>query len=253
MHSRPYPPRHRAASALPADDMGTARSTVRRAALSLAGTIGVAAVVTSALAAPADAAPSYRVWDRVAKCESGNRWHVSTGNGYYGGVQFSSSTWRAYGGHKYAHQASGASRLEQIEVARRVLASQGPGAWPVCGPRAGLTRHSGLATHATLPKVAGQSAGVTHKSTAHKSTAHKSTAHKSTAHKSTAHKSTAHKAKPKSRAHQSKTYRVRSGDTLHHIAAKQRVRGGWKALYHANRSHLHSPNVIRVGQVLRLP
>jgi resuscitation-promoting factor RpfA len=105
--------------------------------------LGAAVATTTAFAVPAAAGTGYRVWDRVATCESSGDWHINTGNGYHGGVQFSSGTWAAYGGHKYAGQADRATRLEQIEVARRVLAAQGPGAWPVCGPRAGLTRSTG--------------------------------------------------------------------------------------------------------------
>jgi len=171
----------------------------------------------------------YRVWDRVAACESTNNWHINTGNGFYGGLQFSASTWTGYHGGKYASRADKATRLEQIEVARRVLASQGPGAWPVCGPRAGLSRSSGLATHARLPHIAGQ-----------KAVAHKKHAAKKH-HKIRHHKVRHH------------TYTVRSGDTLSKIARRLHVEGGWKALYRANRSHLHNPNVLRVGQLLRLP
>jgi hypothetical protein len=92
---------------------------------------------------PAHAAAT--VWDRVAACESGGRWTVNTGNGYYGGLQFSPSTWRHFGGTRYASSANRASKSVQIGIARRVLAAQGPGAWPVCGKRAGLTRASGAA------------------------------------------------------------------------------------------------------------
>ena len=69
-------------------------------------------------------------WDAVAQCESGGNWGINTGNGYYGGLQFSQSTWEANGG---SGSASNASRDEQIRVAENVLASQGAGAWPVCG------------------------------------------------------------------------------------------------------------------------
>ncbi|QHE71981.1 hypothetical protein GFS60_05603 [Rhodococcus sp. WAY2] len=69
-------------------------------------------------------------WDAVAQCESGGNWAINTGNGYYGGLQFSQSTWEANGG---SGTASNASREEQIRVAENVLATQGPGAWPVCG------------------------------------------------------------------------------------------------------------------------
>jgi resuscitation-promoting factor RpfA len=72
-------------------------------------------------------------WDQVAKCESGNNWAINTGNGYQGGLQFSQSTWASHGGGQYAPSAHMATKEEQIAVAERVLATQGRGAWPVCG------------------------------------------------------------------------------------------------------------------------
>jgi hypothetical protein len=72
-------------------------------------------------------------WDRVAGCESGGNWAINTGNGYHGGLQFSQGTWAAHGGGEFAASANQASREQQIAVAERVLASQGRGAWPVCG------------------------------------------------------------------------------------------------------------------------
>ena len=100
--------------------------------------------VSLAPAAPAaPAAQAVSVWDRVAACESGGNWAINTGNGYYGGLQFSVPTWRAFGGTAYAPSANRASKAVQIAVARRVLRAQGPGAWPVCGRRAGLTRANG--------------------------------------------------------------------------------------------------------------
>lgn len=104
----------------------------------LAGTAG-AVVTLLSTGAPAQAA-SLTTWDKVAKCESGGNWATNTGNGYYGGLQFSSSTWAAYGGRSFAVRADLASKGAQITVAERVLTAQGPGAWPVCGPRAGLIR-----------------------------------------------------------------------------------------------------------------
>ncbi|HNV10828.1 MAG TPA: transglycosylase family protein [Propionibacteriaceae bacterium] len=95
------------------------------------------------------------VWDKVAACESGGNWSINTGNGYYGGVQFSSSTWKGYGGGTYASRADLASKAEQIAVARRVLYGQGPGAWPVCSVRAGLTKTNGGASATAQPIVAG--------------------------------------------------------------------------------------------------
>jgi nucleoid-associated protein YgaU len=73
-------------------------------------------------------------WDAVAACESGGNWGISTGNGFYGGLQFNLSTWRANGGTGMPNQAS---RAEQIRVAEDILKTQGIGAWPVCGKKAG--------------------------------------------------------------------------------------------------------------------
>src|ERR1035441_4296766 len=85
-----------------------------------------------ALAGHAAAAPDSE-WERVAACESGGNWGINTGNGYHGGLQFSQGTWAAHGGGEYASAANQATRDQQIAVAERVLASQGRGAWPVCG------------------------------------------------------------------------------------------------------------------------
>lgn len=78
------------------------------------------------------------VWDRLAQCESGGRWGYNGPSGYDGGLQFSPSTWRAYGGSQYAAYAWQASRLQQIAVAERVQAGQGWGAWPACSRKLGL-------------------------------------------------------------------------------------------------------------------
>src|SRR5271163_201042 len=85
-----------------------------------------------ALAGHAAAAPDNE-WDRVAACESGGNWGINTGNGYHGGLQFSQGTWAAHGGGEFASSANQATRDQQIAVAERVLATQGRGAWPVCG------------------------------------------------------------------------------------------------------------------------
>ncbi|MGH7954741.1 MAG: transglycosylase family protein [Gloeomargaritales cyanobacterium] len=79
---------------------------------------------------------STSVWDRLAQCESSGRWHINTGNGYYGGLQFSHRTWKAFGGPTTnAHQAS---KAIQIAVAKRTLANQGWGAWPTCSRKIGV-------------------------------------------------------------------------------------------------------------------
>jgi len=91
------------------------------------------------MAAPSSAdAAAVHTWDRLARCESTGRWHIATGNGYYGGLQFSPGTWRAFGGHRFARQAHHATRLQQIKIAERVKRAQGWGAWPSCSRRIGL-------------------------------------------------------------------------------------------------------------------
>jgi hypothetical protein len=90
-----------------------------------------AAPATGTWAAPA---PSGGVnWSAIAACESGGNWGASTRNGFYGGLQFTEGTWLANGGGQYAPSANLATPAEQMAVAQRVLASQGIGAWPVCG------------------------------------------------------------------------------------------------------------------------
>ncbi len=113
-------------------------STAGRSLLRLAVAGAVIAGTPIALAGTANAAPD-SVWDQLAQCESGGRWNINTGNGYYGGLQFSPTTWRAFGGSGSAHQAS---RAEQIAVAERVLASQGWNAWPSCSRKMGLRGYS---------------------------------------------------------------------------------------------------------------
>jgi hypothetical protein len=78
------------------------------------------------------------VWDRLAQCESGGNWAINTGNGYYGGLQFSLGTWAGYGGTAYAARPDLASRVEQITVAERLRAARGYGPWPACAAKLGL-------------------------------------------------------------------------------------------------------------------
>lgn len=83
----------------------------------------------------ADSGTPVSTWDKVAQCESGGNWATSTGNGFHGGLQFTASTWRSFGGSGMPHQAS---RTEQIAVAERVLDAQGWKAWPACSRKLGL-------------------------------------------------------------------------------------------------------------------
>ncbi|AUG79386.1 hypothetical protein CFP65_4656 [Kitasatospora sp. MMS16-BH015] len=121
---------------------GTGRHRRRTQAEKAIAVAGVASVglALPLLAATGAHAASVSTWDKVAECESGGDWGINTGNGFYGGLQFTSSTWKAYGGGQYANQANQASKGQQIAVAEKVLASQGPGAWPVCSVKAGLSK-----------------------------------------------------------------------------------------------------------------
>jgi hypothetical protein len=101
-----------------------------RKTFGLATIAGALAVAPMALAGTANADSVN--WDAIAACESGGNWSTATGNGYYGGLQFTMGTWHANGGSGSPSQAS---REEQIRVAENVLRSQGIKAWPVCGRR----------------------------------------------------------------------------------------------------------------------
>ena len=95
--------------------------------------VGAIAVSQTVLRIPtADAEPN---WDAMAQCESGGNWSADTGNGFYGGLQFTPATWASNGGRG---SPADASRDEQIRVARNVLQTQGLGAWPVCGGPVGM-------------------------------------------------------------------------------------------------------------------
>jgi hypothetical protein len=191
-----------------------------------AGTAGTAALLGPASAAQAGSSVN---WDAVAQCESGGNWSINTGNGYYGGLQFTRGTWKAYGGTKYASTANRASRGQQIAVAERVLRGQGVGAWPVCGKKAGSSKQY-KATH-SASHSAGHSAGQ----------------RKVTSHK----KATWHRSRPVIST--GRDYVVKPGDTLSEIAAKHAVKGGWQALYRLNTSVIGSdPNLILPGQRLAL-
>jgi LysM repeat protein len=184
------------------------RALGRRSLRAGAVVLGAAAVGIGALAAPASAAE--HDWSGVADCESGGNWSINSGNGYYGGLQFSSSTWLGHGGAEFAPRADLASVGEQITVAERVLQTQGAGAWPTCGRhlRPGTTAVAAAFAPAAAPAaapVAVSSGG---------------------------------------------SYTVQPGDTLASIARAQGVDGGWEALWAANRDAVADPNVIRVGQVL---
>lgn len=225
--------------------------------------VAVAGVATAGLAfgvTPAHAA-SASVWDRVAGCESGGNWHINTGNGYYGGLQFSLATWRGFGGRG---NPAAASRSTQIAIAEKVLARQGWGAWPVCSIRAGATSSSS-SSRASSTRVSSAPATASPSRSSSSAARHHPAASSSTAYQSRdlprtprhvvvgSDASASARAPRHAAVHRSgETYTVRSGDTLSTIARKLDVAGGWKQLWAANPA-IADPGLILVGQKLQIP
>lgn len=129
----------------------------KRTALASLATTGAVAVLPLVASGQAHAATASQ-WDAVAHCESTNNWHINTGNGFYGGLQFTTSTWAAYGGLAYAARADLATKAQQIAIAEKVLAGQGKGAWPVCGTGLGAASKT---TTRTLKVVEAKSVATT--------------------------------------------------------------------------------------------
>ncbi|MBV1949327.1 transglycosylase family protein [Streptomyces sp. BV129] len=206
-------------------------SRINRASLTVtAGGAGLAIPLVAA--GTADAADA-STWNKVAACESSGNWSINSGNGYFGGLQFTRSTWEAYGGTRYAPRADQATREQQIAVAEKVLDGQGPGAWPACGPRAGLAR-GGNAPH-------------TESTSSHPARTAQSQARPAAA------QDVRPQTTPQSRAGRAEMYTVVHGDTLSGIAGEHRVQEGWRGLYEGNRSVIGAdPNLILPGQRLSL-
>ncbi|MYS82882.1 transglycosylase family protein [Embleya scabrispora] len=231
----------------------------RRAGIAVAAGAGLVLPLMG-MAGSASAASS-STWDAVAQCESTGNWSINTGNGFTGGLQFTPSTWNAFGGSQYAPSAAHATKDQQIAVAERVLASQGPGAWPICSQKAGLGKGgnaSATADSSTTgktkskvePKAAPKAESVTENApkTPADDTAKVRVQPKQAAPKHDAPKSAATKQSSGSGA-----YTVKAGDTLSGVAAKLGVKGGYKALYAANASVIGgNPNVIAVGTQLAI-
>lgn len=173
------------------------------------------------------------VWDRIAQCESGGNWHINTGNGYYGGLQFSASTWRAYGGGAYAATADKASKAQQIAVATKVQRAQGWGAWPSCSVRAGASGSApGAAAAPAAPKAA---------------KAPKAPKAVKQQPAEPQRRTPGHADRGSGRG----DYTVRQGDTLARIAAAHGV--GWQQVYSANKGVIGgNPNMILPGMRLDL-
>ncbi|MDX2547244.1 transglycosylase family protein [Streptomyces sp. WI04-05B] len=222
------------------------RKTAVLAGAALLAPLGLLAATGNAAAADSG------VWDRIAQCESGGNWHINTGNGYYGGLQFSAGTWRAYGGSAYAATADGASRSQQIAVATKVQGAQGWGAWPTCSARAGATGSAPAASGSGSDSGSGSATTKSTKKSATPSTGR--SAGKATGSRGSAASEAPSKAPERSPAHTGRSssrgdYTVRVGDTLSGIAARYTTT--WQHLYAANKAVIgDSPDLIVPGQRL---
>ncbi|MEU9145599.1 transglycosylase family protein [Streptomyces sp. NPDC048349] len=213
-------------------------SSINRA--SLAVTAGGAGIALPLIGAGTAHAASVDTWNKVAACESTSNWRINTGNGYYGGLQFSQSTWRAFGGAAYAPRADLATKDQQIAVAEKVLKGQGPQAWPQCGKKAGLSR-SGPA-----PAVAPGKHAQTRSQPQEQTRVQPQQAAAATGQQAAAPRPTGTSVLPN-------PYVVAPGDSLSAIATEQHVEGGWQALYETNRVTVGgNPNLIFPGQRLTL-
>ncbi|WP_369168274.1 transglycosylase family protein [Streptomyces sp. R28] len=205
----------------PAPHRSRTRTTAALAGAVLLAPLGLLAATGNAAAADGG------VWDRIAQCESGGNWHINTGNGYYGGLQFAPSTWRAYGGTAYAPTADGASRAQQIAVATKVQRAQGWGAWPTCSARAGADGSAPAASGADSASSSAKAAPSTPVQAPERSAGHPN------------------------RSSSRGDYTVRQGDTLSGIAARHGTT--WQRLYAANKSVIGGdPHLIVPGQRLEL-
>ncbi|ARP68888.1 peptidase [Streptomyces pluripotens] len=220
---------------------------------SLTVTAGGAGLALPLVAAGSASAADAVTWNKVAACESSGNWSINTGNGYYGGLQFTRSTWEAYGGTRYAPRADLATRDQQITVAERVLDGQGPGAWPVCSVRAGLTRDGGSpGRHAQSTSAHPVESGSGQSGSGRSGSARSGSVSPGSA-TSRSVPDVRPQAIPQSRAGRAEMYTVVRGDTLSGIAVERHVQGGWQQLYAGNRTTIGAdPDLILPGQRLRL-
>ncbi|OFI37642.1 transglycosylase [Arthrobacter sp. SW1] len=216
------------------------KNTLRTSARAGFAVLAVTAAGMGFTATSANAATSTTVWDQLAQCESGGNWSINTGNGFSGGLQFTPSTWAAYGG---TGAPENATREQQIAVAERVQAGQGWGAWPACSAQLGLSGSPAAVAPAAAAPAAPQvqvQAPVQQYVPAETAPVQAAPAQAAPRHVATVPLS-------------GEKYTVKSGDTLSKIAEQLKIPGGWELLADANADTIADPNLIFVGQVLNLP
>ncbi|WP_424215947.1 transglycosylase family protein (plasmid) [Streptomyces sp. BI20] len=233
--------------------------------VALAGVAGVAVAAPLMTAGTASAATNSE-WDAVAQCESGGNWSINTGNGFYGGLQFTPSTWAAFGGTAYASNAHLASKSQQIAIAEKVLKGQGKGAWPHCGVglssassggsgssgsgSGGSSEGSGSSEKSTSSKKKSESSGESRSSRSAKKSESEAEAPTTRPQRSAAEDTPA--PTTTKRSDSSDTYTVKEGDTLNTIAVAHGVKGGWQSLFEENKDVVKDADLIFPGQKLNL-
>ena len=244
-------------------------TSIRRTAAALA----IGGVAAATMSMPAANAVDGATWDALAQCESGGNWSINTGNGFYGGLQFTQQSWNGVG---MSGSPATATRAQQIEAGERLLAIQGWGAWPACSAKLGLYGKTGAAPTYTEPTttVAAQSqtqqtytapaaqaapaapaaqaapAAVEAPAAAPAAPAVEAPAAPAAAPAAEAPVAAAPVAAPKAAAG---TYTVVPGDSLSLIAAKLGVAGGYQAIAAANTDIIYNVDLIFPGQVLNIP
>ncbi|MFD3511773.1 transglycosylase family protein [Streptomyces sp. NPDC058657] len=207
-----------------------------------AGVAGVA-VAAPLMGATSASAASVDTWDAVAQCESGGNWSINTGNGYYGGLQFSQSSWAAAGGTQYAARADQASKGQQIATAERLLDMQGPGAWACAGA-------GGLSNDGVDPGVSTGSQSAPKKQKQERSEAPAASRSETRQAPKAQAPAAPKKAVPVKKG--DGEYKVKSGDTLAKIAEAHKVKGGWQHILDLNEEVVSDADLIFPGQQLHL-
>lgn len=210
----------------------------------LAGVAG-AAIAVPLMGATGASAASVATWDAVAQCESGGNWSINTGNGYYGGLQFSQSSWAAAGGTQYAQRADLATKAQQIATAEKLLDMQGPGAWGCAG--AGNLTNDGVDPGVDTGSAAAKPA-------APKPAEHTGAPTASRSDRGTAPEAAKTVTTPTGQkvAKGDGEYKVKAGDSLSRIAEAHKVKGGWQQLFKLNKNIVKDADLIFPGQQLHL-
>ncbi|MBG6180833.1 transglycosylase family protein [Arthrobacter sp. CAN_A1] len=215
--------------------------------------VALAGLGLGASAGVANAAPG-STWDSLAQCESGGNWGINTGNGFSGGLQFTPSTWAAFGGQGAPQDAS---RDQQIAVAENVLQGQGWGAWPACSAKLGLSGGANPSAEPMQQAPVAQAPVQAQAEQIQPQVQQAPVAQAPVAQAPVAQAPVAPapvvEAPVAAPALSGDTYTIQSGDTLGTIADKLGIVGGWQALYEANADTVIHADLIFTGDVLQLP